>query len=309
MSRMTIGETIADGGTSFFRLRPGGVEDADVALVGIPFDAGTTYRAGARFGPYGVRRASLALGGVDREGIAVFETLRVADGGNLVCNPFDIHSAQDMIREQAAAFFARNVVPVFVGGDHSCTFGLLQAAARRHGPLAVVHFDAHADTSSAENWGTPQHHGTVFRNAIEDGCLDGTRFVQVGLRGPYGEPDPHAFTRSHGGTVFEAEDFDHALAHLASLAVRWGERPVYLTIDIDAIDPAFAPGTGTPVSGGLTPLQMFRGIRALRDLNIVGADVMEIAPDLDHADMTSLVGAHLVFEILSAIASRRQAQG
>ncbi len=304
-TRLSITETIADGRITFFRLphlRDAG--QADAVLYGVPFDSGTTYRPGARFGPYGVRRASLSLGSCDHTGNDVFAGMRVADGGNLVCVPFDVGTAHVQIEQQAHQAFTGGAVPLFVGGDHSCSLPILRAAADAHGPLAVIHFDAHSDTSSAAHWGIDKHHGTVFRNAIEEGHIDPKRFVQLGLRGPFGEPDPHAFTRGKGGIVFEAHEYNDALTFLQSLPTAWGSHPVYVSIDIDVIDPAFAPGTGTPVSGGWTPREMFAAIRALRGIRLVGGDVMEVAPDYDHADITSLCAAHLLFELLTLLPHR-----
>ncbi len=302
--RMSIGETIAKGTQSFFRLRTEPAGPIDASLHGIPFDTGTTYRPGARFGPYSVRKASALLGSVDHAGRDIFERLSVHDGGNMVAAPFDIHAAHAAMEAQAQVIFNANAPALFVGGDHSCTFPLLKAASAKFGKLAVIHFDAHSDTSSPDSWASPVHHGTVFRNAAEAGCIDGNKFIQVGLRGPYGQTDPHGFTRSIGGTIFEAEAMHEAIEHLGALGSFWAETPVYVSIDIDVIDPAYAPGTGTPVAGGITPRELFRAIRSLAPLRIVGFDVMEVAPDYDNAEITSLLAAHLVFEGLSAIAAR-----
>lgn len=307
-NRLSIAETIGTGLTPFFRL-PLSAPEADAVILGIPFDSGTTYRAGARFGPYGVRKASLTMGQVDSRGAGLFDTLRVIDGGNLVCNPFDIREAQSQIELQAVAHFERKR-PVFsVGGDHSATFPLLKAAAQVYGPLAVVHFDAHCDTTAADAWGTPYHHGTVFRNAIEAGCIAPGKFIQIGLRGPFGEIDPHAFTRRFGGEVYEIDAWQAGIGRLGGLAYDWGEHPVYVSIDIDVVDPAYAPGTGTPVAGGITSRELLAAVRALRGLNLIGFDVMEVAPDYDHAEITALLGAHVLFEGLSLLAATREFAG
>lgn len=297
MNRFSIPALIASGQFPFFRLPA--LDDTtptQAAIFGIPFDTGTTYRPGARFGPYAVRRASVSLGSVTSCESDVFATLQVADGGNLVCTPFSLPTALAEIEHQAVQIYDRNLIPIFVGGDHSCTFALLAAASRRHGPLSIVHFDAHTDTAAGDEWDGFAHHGTVFRKAIEAGYVAKSNFVQVGLRAPYGHIQPHAFTHQFGGKVFEADHIAEAIEYLKSLSQRWQNEPVYVSIDIDVLDPAYAPGTGTPVSGGLTTREMRQALRALRGLRIVGMDVMEVAPAYDHADITALAAAHLLFE-------------
>jgi agmatinase len=305
-NRLSIADTIRAGYNSFFRLGSAVVEKPHVALLGVPFDSGTSYRPGARFGPYGVRKASMLLGQVDSYGKPVFEELQVVDGGNLACSPFEIRIAHEQIFQQAEAYFSSGVKVFTVGGDHSVTLPLLRAASKTYGPLNVIHFDAHSDTSSAESWGSAVHHGTVFRNAIDANYLRRGRFLQVGLRGPFGEPEPHKSTRDFGGEVYEIEQMEAAYGRLSRLVGDWGNEPVYVSVDIDVVDPAFAPGTGTPVAGGLQPRELFKALRLLAGLNIIGFDVMEVAPDHDHGEITSLLAAHVLFEGLSALAGSRR---
>jgi agmatinase len=197
---------------------------------------------------------------------------------------------------------------VVVGGDHSITLPVLRALAHRHGPLAVVHFDAHLDTSGPEAWGDEHHHGTPLRHAIEEGLIADGQLYQLGVRGPRGTREDDALVRRRGHTLLSAELIgDRGPRRVAAeLRERIGARPVYVTFDLDAIDPAFAPGTGTPVPGGLTAREAMALVRGLAGLDLCGADLVELCPPLDHADVSAHLSAHLVWELLAAMAVSRR---
>jgi agmatinase len=201
---------------------------------------------------------------------------------------------------------AANAVPFVVGGDHSVALPALRAVAAAHGPLAVVHVDAHLDTSTAEVWGDAWHHGTPIRHAIEEKLIAPGALVQIGLRGPWGSSDDDKLVRGFGGTIISAdavEDIGIA-AVIADVRRVVADRPVYVTFDVDGIDPAFAPGTGTPVPGGLSAREAFQLVRGLAGVKLVGFDVVEVAPELDHADLTSHLAAHLLYEGLALLAQK-----
>lgn len=282
---------------------------SDVAILGVPYDGATSHRSGARFGPRAIREQSLLLWGYNNAlGVAPFETLRIIDAGDADIVPPDQQATQQAIEAEARQIGAAGAMIIALGGDHSITLPLLRAAATRHGPLAVVHFDSHPDTWDAE-FGTQRYsHGTVFRRAIEEGLIDVSAYLQVGIRGPTAGPQDYADARRLGARMIT---LDAALerglpAVIAEIVAVVGSRPVYVSLDIDAVDPAFAPGTGTPEPGGFTSHQILQLVRGLAGLNIAGADVVEVAPSYDHGQITAILAANLVFEILSLVALQRQ---
>ena len=297
------------GQIPFFRLPAlAAVVDADTAVLGIAHDGGTTYQPGARFAPYHVRRVSaLVQGHHPVHGIDVFARLRCGDGGNIVFPPFDRAAMREAIANDIGQLVQAQITPMIVGGDHSITLPALRAVAAAHGPLAVVHLDAHLDLSGPEVWGDEFHHGTPLRHAIEEGLIEKGQLFQLGVRGPRGATADDALARAHGHTTHSADYIgEHGVRRVcAELRERIGERPVYITFDIDAIDPAFAPGTGTPVPGGLTAREALGLMRGLAGLDVRGGDVVEVCPMLDHADVTSHLAAHLVWEMLALVAVRR----
>jgi agmatinase len=297
------------GQIPFFRLPTSpDAAGADVALLGVPHDGGTTYVPGARFAPYHVRRVSALVQGYHAElGIDVFARLRCVDAGNVVFPPFDREHMRAAVEAEAARLAAGGTAPVVVGGDHSITLPILRALARQHGPLAVVHLDAHLDTSGPEVWGDAFHHGTPLRHAIEEQLIAHGQLYQIGIRGPRGGVDDDALVRAHGHTVLTADHVgERGWRRVCSeLRERIGARPTYVTFDIDAVDPAYAPGTGTPVPGGLTAREALGLVRGLAGLDVRGADLVEVCPALDHADITSHLAAHLVWEMLAVIAIHR----
>ena len=276
----------------------------DVALVGIPYDGGASYRPGARFGPRAIRdQSSLIRPWHPVLEVAPFETLRVADYGDVDVVPISIERTYEAIEREIVSLSDHGVIPVLVGGDQSLTLPALRALAGRHGPLGLVHFDAHPDTWD-DYFGSKHFHGTPFRRAVEERLIDPGRAIQVGIRGPlYGKED-FAFHAQHGLEVIRIE----AVKTLG--ADRIGERfrrlaggPVYCSFDIDAVDPAYAPGTGTPEVGGMTSYEALALLRALRGLKLVGADVVEVSPPYDGpGQITALLAANILFEIVCLLA-------
>ncbi|MEV0385620.1 agmatinase [Nonomuraea sp. NPDC050643] len=277
------------------------VERADVAIVGVPFDSGVSYRPGARFGPAAVRQGSKLIRPYNPAlDVSPFAELQVADAGDIACNPFDIGQAIDTI-EQAAGEFDAHLVTI--GGDHTIALPLLRAVHRKHGPLALLHFDAHLDTWDTY-FGAEYTHGTPFRRAVEEGILDTEALSHVGIRGPlYGKADLDEDRRLGFGIVTSADVMRRGPDEIAdALRQRIGDRPLYISVDIDTLDPAHAPGTGTPEAGGLTSRELLEILRGLSGCNLVGADVVEVAPAYDHAEITSVAAAHVAYDLISLFA-------
>ncbi|MEV0169148.1 agmatinase [Nonomuraea fuscirosea] len=280
------------------------VERADVAIVGVPFDSGVSYRPGARFGPAAVRQGSKLIRPYNPAlDVSPFADLQVADAGDIACNPFDIGQAIETIERAAGEFDAGLVT---IGGDHTIALPLLRAAAREHGPLALLHFDAHLDTWDTY-FGAEYTHGTPFRRAVEEGVLDTEALSHVGIRGPlYGKADLKEDRRLGFGIVTASDVMRRGPDEVAeALRQRIGERPLYISVDIDALDPAHAPGTGTPEAGGLTSRELLEILRGLSGCNLVGADVVEVSPAYDHAEITAVAAAHVAYDLISLFALRR----
>ncbi len=277
------------------------VSKFDAGVLGVPFDSGVTYRPGARFGPEQIRAASRLLRpyNFDQDRFP-FLAHQVADLGNLAVTPFNLSNAVKVIEAGIASATSEGQKLVLLGGDHTIAYPSLKVLAAKHGPIAVVHFDAHLDTWESY-FGSEIHHGAPFRLASEEGLLDPDGCLHVGIRGSvYGRHD-FSEDRNLGFSVIPASDFTTTPIQEISERIkqRLEGRNVYVSIDIDVLDPAFAPGTGTPEPGGLSSAQLLYLVRELRDLNVVGADVVEVAPAYDHADVTALAAAHLSYELLS----------
>ncbi|MFC5831376.1 agmatinase [Nonomuraea insulae] len=294
------------GPATFARLpRLDQVGHADVAIVGVPFDAGVSYRPGARFGPAAVREASRLLRpyhpGLD---VAPFERVQVADAGDIAANPFDIGAAIETIEGAADELDARLVT---IGGDHTIALPLLRSAARKHGPVALVHFDAHLDTWDTY-FGAAYTHGTPFRRAVEEGILDTEALSHVGIRGSlYDRKDLTDDRRLGFGIVTAADVLRRGLDEVIDLLrQRVGDRPLYVSVDIDVLDPAHAPGTGTPEAGGMTSRELLEILRGLAGANLVGADVVEVAPAYDHAEITSIAASHVAYDLVSLMAVQKE---
>lgn len=309
------------GFSTFARLpRSDQIGRFDVGILGIPFDSGTTYRPGARFGPSAVRAASRLLRPYNPElATSPFATQQVVDLGDVDCTPFDISTAIGQIEEAAQRAGAGGARLVAIGGDHTVALPLLRAIHERVGPVALVHFDAHLDTFDTY-MGAAYTHGSPFRRAAEEGRFVGENSVHIGIRGSVYEQQDLANDAALGFTVVTTPDVSRMGTDGVVEVVRRtvGDLPVYLSIDIDVADPAFAPGTGTPEAGGLSSRELLMMVRGLAGLPLAGADVVEVAPAYDHAEITAGLAANLVFEIVSmmaidsglpeASASRRRAQ-
>jgi agmatinase len=297
------------GAASFARLPEiDRVPDYDVAILGVPFDNGVSYRPGARFGPMAVRQASRNLRPAYHVelGCTPFEAIQVVDAGDVPVTPFAIDTAVGQIQAHAGELLTGDRKVIAIGGDHTIALPMLRSVVRRHGPVALVHFDAHLDT-----WDTyfdaPTTHGTIFRRAFEEGLLIEDHSIHVGIRGPiYGKADLDV-DRAFGFRTIRASDLEElgTRGAIAAITDRAGDLPVYLSLDIDVLDPAFAPGTGTPEAGGLTSRELLRVLRGLTGLNLVGADVVEVAPPYDHAEVTSIAAATVIFDLLALLSRQR----
>jgi agmatinase len=279
------------------------VPHADVKVVGVPFDSGVSYRPGARFGPAHVRESSRLLRPYNPvQDVSPFEAQQVADAGDIAVNPFDIGEAVRDIETAARELAADGARLLAIGGDHTIALPLLRVTAERHGPVAVVHFDAHLDTWDTY-FGAPVTHGTPFRRASEEGIIDQTASLHVGTRGPlYGREDLRDDARLGFAVIASHEvEREGLAAAIDRMHARLGDRPVYVSVDIDVLDPAHAPGTGTPEAGGLTSRELLEFLRALRQHRLVGADVVEVAPAYDHAQITGIAAAHVAYEIISSL--------
>lgn len=280
----------------------------DAALVGVPFDSGTSYRSGARFGPREIRsQSSLIRPWSFFLDVSPFERLSVVDGGDIDVPPAgSMEAAYRAIEDGVRRIVEGGAVPFLVGGDHSISLPILRAVAARHGPVGLVQFDAHIDTWG-DYFGGAYFHGSPFRRAIEEGLIRPDRYVQIGIRGPmYGRADDFGFQEAHGVTTIDIRQArTDGVARVIERVRGIAEGPVYVTFDIDAVDPAFAPGTGTPEVGGFTSYEAQELVRGLAGLDLVGCDVVEVAPQFDGpGQITALLAANLLFELLCVLALR-----
>jgi agmatinase len=277
----------------------------DVAIVGVPFDSGTSHRSGTRFGPRKIRELSLILWGYN-QALSVFPTadLRVVDYGDVSVVPIDIRATMEHITAEVKSILEEDVTVIALGGDHSISLPLLRAHSAKYGQLAVVHFDSHPDTWDWEYQNQPYSHGTPFRRAIEEELIDTNAYIQTGIRGPTSGRNDLSEAKEMGATILTIDQVIEMgiPSVLSTIRTTMGDRPVYVSLDIDAADPAFAPGTGTPEVGGLSSYQMLQLVRGLQGLNLVGFDLVEVSPPYDHGDITSILAANLVFEFLSLLA-------
>lgn len=278
-------------------------EGLDAAFIGVPLDIGTSNRAGARFGPRQIRAESALIRPYNMAtGAAPFDALQVADLGDVPINTYSLDKSVAIIEAFYDRVLAAGCKPLTLGGDHTIALPILRALARKHGPLALVHVDAHADVND-EMFGERIAHGTPFRRAVEEGLLQGERVFQIGLRGTGYADDDFDWPRAQGFTVVQAHEvWYQSLAPLmARVRETIGDAPCYLSFDIDGIDPAFAGGTGTPEIGGLTVPQALEIVRGCRGLALVGADLVEVAPPYDTSGNTALLGANLLYEMLCVL--------
>jgi agmatinase len=291
------------------------LEGAGVVIVGAPFDWGTSYRPGARFGPKAIRDADyLGFDGYRPHlptGIDPLGTLGVVDVGDLPLAPGDLEGSIALIADAVEAITRSGAVPVVLGGDHTITYPNATGVARVHGfgNVGLVHFDAHADTAATQH-GHLYGHGTPMRRLVESGAVPGERFVQIGLRGYWPEPEVVSWMREQGMRSYRMDEIvDRGLAHGVDEAVDHvlggGVDAVFVSVDVDVVDPGMAPGTGTPEPGGLTSRELLDTVRRLgRELRVVGADVVEVSPPYDHADITAFLANRVVLELLNGMAER-----
>jgi len=272
----------------------------DVCFVGIPMDIGTSNRSGTRFGPKQIRAESVLLRPYNMASRAApFDSLMVADLGDVPINIFDLKDSVRRIEAYFDAMLLHDVIPLTMGGDHTLTLPILRAMAKKHGPVALLHIDAHADVNE-HMFGEAIAHGTPFRRAVEENLIDTARSFQIGLRGTGYAAEDFDWSRDQGFTVIQAEELWHKSASplMQDVKDRLGAQPTYLSFDIDALDPAYAPGTGTPEFGGLTTVQALEIIRGCRGLNLVGGDLVEVSPPYDKGGNTALLAANLLYEML-----------
>jgi len=293
------------GIASMFRLPIS--EDAsglDVAIVGVPLDIGTSNRTGTRYGPRQIRTESVLVRPYSMAtGAAPFDSFQVADTGDVALNAYDLPASIRLIEQHYDAMLQADVIPISLGGDHTVSLPILRALARKHGPMALVHVDAHADTND-EMFGEKITHGTIFRRAIEEKLVEPDVMVQIGLRATGYSAEDFDWARSQGVKVVQAEEcWYQSLAPLMNeIRTRFGaERPCYLSFDVDGLDPSVAPGTGTPEPAGLTASQGLEIIRGCAGLNLVGCDLVEVSPPYDPSGNTALLAGNLVFEMLCSL--------
>ncbi|MBS0191634.1 MAG: agmatinase [Phycisphaerales bacterium] len=276
----------------------------DWAIYGVPSDAGVTFRPGARFGPRAVREASQYIKPyLIEQGVHLAERLSIADAGDAPVNPYSCRQTLDGVAAFASKLGeARQTRLLAIGGDHSIAYANLKATWERRGKpaggLAVIHFDAHMDTVD-EVWGEKWGHASPFRRAIEDGLIDPKSMISIGIRGTLNDPADLNYARQHGVTLVKFDEWRKGGPQaLAAFVSRLAKRETYITFDVDAVDPAFCPGTGTPVAGGFTSAEALEAVRSLRGINLVGADIVEVLPDRDVSEITATFAAQLMAEIL-----------
>jgi len=280
--------------------------DIDVAIVGVPFDAGVSFRPGARFGPSHVRESSRLLRPYNpAQRVSPFGSMQVADAGDIPANPFDISEAVRNVEQGARELLDRASRLVTIGGDHTIALPLLRAVTKHRGePVTVVHFDAHLDTWDTY-FGADVTHGTPFRRAMEEGLIDKEASMHLGIRGPLYDRSDISSDAALGFAIVTSDHLDDEGSDgiISRMRERIGDRPVYVSLDIDVLDPAFAPGTGTPEAGGWTSRELLRILRGMRGMNLVGFDVVEVAPAYDHAQITGVAASHVVYDMISLLAA------
>lgn len=281
----------------------------DACFVGVPVDIGTSHRSGARFGPREIRAESTMIRPYNMwSKVSPFDRMQVADVGDVAINTFDLKRTIEIIERYFVDLLAHHVVPLSIGGDHTITYPILRAIHNTHGPVGLIHIDAHADIND-DMFGERIAHGTPFRRACEDGLLDNARVVQIGLRATgYSDAD-FDWPRQRGWRVVQAEECWHKSLNplMAEVRDQMGDGPVYLSFDIDGVDPAFAPGTGTAEVGGLTSMQALEIVRGATGVNIVGCDLVEVSPPYDPTGCTAVLAANLLYEMLCALPKAQRA--
>lgn len=284
------------------------LEGLDFVIVGIPFDTASSYRSGSRFGPSAIRSISAMMKPNNViHGVNILEELKGADYGDININPGYILPTYEAIEREMQPIVDAGIIPIGLGGDHSVTLAEMRAVFKKHGKLAMVHFDSHADIND-EVFGEKYNHGTPFRRSLEEGIVDASRSIQIGMRGSLYDPNEHQMARDLGYELIPAHEmFKLEPKELARrIKERVGDSPVFLTFDIDFVDPAFAPGTGTPEVGGPSSREVLNILRELKGLNFVAFDVVEVLPAYDSGEITALLAANVCFEFISLLALQRK---
>ncbi|MCC4273630.1 agmatinase [Marinomonas communis] len=279
------------------------LEGLDAAFIGIPLDVGTSQRAGTRYGPRQIRAESVMIRPYNMAtGAAPFDALSVADIGDVPINTYNLLKSVDIIEQYYKALNQYSLIPLTLGGDHTLTLPILRAIKEKHGPVALIHIDAHTDTND-NMFGEKIAHGTTFRRAVEEGLLDCDRVFQIGQRAQGYSAEDFKWGTQQGFTLYTAEDCWHKSLEplMAEIREKVGDKPIYISFDIDGIDPAWAPGTGTPEVGGLTSIQALEIVRGCKGLNIVGGDLVEVSPPYDVSGNTSQLAANLLYEMLCVL--------
>ena len=285
-------------------------EGLDFVIAGAPFDTASSFRSGSRFGPNAIRNISAMMkpNNVIMQ-VNIMDGLKGGDIGDFNVTPGYIHPTYQAIEEGVANILKENACPIVLGGDHSITLAELRAVAKKYGPVALVHFDSHSDLCD-EVFGQKYNHGTPFRRALEENLIDASHSIQVGMRGSLYDPDEHKMAAELGMKLIPAHKVrEMGLENLIkTILERVGDKPCFLTFDIDFVDPAYAPGTGTPEVGGFTSLEALDLVRKIKDLNFVGFDLVEVLPAYDHGEITAYLAANIVFEYLSILAVKKKAK-
>ncbi|MCI8885138.1 MAG: agmatinase [Dorea sp.] len=280
----------------------------DFAIAGAPFDTASSFRSGSRFGPNAIRNISAMMkpNNVILQ-VNIMENLKGGDIGDFNVTPGYIHPTYDAIEAGVAGILEENAVPIVLGGDHSITLAELRAVAKKYGPVALVHFDSHSDLCD-EVFGQKYNHGTPFRRAIEEGLIDPAHSIQIGMRGSLYDPNEHKMAADLGMLLIPAHKVREMgfEALIRTAMERVGDKPVFLTFDIDFVDPAYAPGTGTPEVAGFTSYESLSLVRAIKDMNFVGFDIVEVLPAYDSREVTAYLAANIVFEYLSILAAKKK---
>ncbi len=280
----------------------------DFAIAGAPFDTASSFRSGSRFGPNAIRNISAMMkpNNVILQ-VNIMENLKGGDIGDFNVTPGYIHPTYDAIEAGVAGILEENAVPIVLGGDHSITLAELRAVAKKYGPVALVHFDSHSDLCD-EVFGQKYNHGTPFRRAIEEGLIDPAHSIQIGMRGSLYDPNEHKMAADLGMLLIPAHKVREMgfEALIRTAMERVGDKPVFLTFDIDFVDPAYAPGTGTPEVAGFTSYESLSLVRAIKDMNFVGFDIVEVLPAYDSGEVTAYLAANIVFEYLSILAAKKK---
>lgn len=280
------------------------LQGVDVAILGVPFDSGTSYRTGTRFGPRKIREASLMIWGHNSTlNVTPLKKLTVVDYGDVSVIPTSIEHTMTAITKTASEIVETGTTLITLGGDHSIALPLLRAHAKKHGPVSLVHIDAHIDTWEAEFEAVPYSHGTPFRYALQEGLIREGEYMQIGIRGPVSGENDYEDARKLGARIVTIHEvMEKGVGEILKEVHERMKGPVYVTVDIDSVDPAYAPGTGTPEVGGLTSYQLLQLVRGLHGLNLVGFDLVEVSPPFDHGDITAILASNIAFEYLSLLA-------